>query len=113
LEGTVEGILVANKHGIIENVNPAFTRITGYSKEEAHGNKPSFLQSGKHDKKFYQQMWKSIDNNGYWEGKIWNKRKNGELYPQWLTISSIKDNVGKVKYYVGIFNDISKPDLNQ
>jgi len=112
LEGTAEGILVANKHGVIENVNPAFTRITGYSKDEASGNRPSLLQSGKHDKEFYQKMWKSIESNGYWEGIIWNKRKNGEVYPQWLTISSIKDNIGKIKYYVGIFNDISEADLN-
>lgn len=111
LYGTVEGILVVNKHGIIENVNPAFAQITGYKKEEAIGNKPNILQSGKHDKVFYENMWANIEKEGYWEGVIWNKRKSGELYPQWLTISSIKDNIGKVKYYVGIFNDISEADL--
>src|SRR5699024_3930518 len=112
LEGTAEGILVANKHEIIENVNHAFNLITGYSKDEASRNRPSLIQSVKHDKEFYQKMWKSIESNGYWEGIIWNKRKNGEVYPQWLTISSIKDNIGKIKYYVGIFNDISEADLN-
>lgn len=112
IEGTVEGILVANNHGIIKNVNPAFTEITGYTKEEACGNKPSLLQSDRHGEEFYQSMWTNIQENGFWEGVIWNKRKNGEIYPQWLTISSIKDNVGKVKYYVGIFNDISDVNID-
>ncbi|MBU5468414.1 MFS transporter [Virgibacillus sp. MSJ-26] len=108
IESTVEGILVANKQGVIQNVNPAFTDITGYTKDEAYGNTPKLLQSGKHDKEFYRDMWDEIERDGYWEGVIWNKRKNDEIYPQWLTISSIKNNVGKVKYYVGIFNDISE-----
>lgn len=111
IEGTVEGILVANRQGIIQNVNPAFTDITGYSKEDARGSTPKILQSGKHDEDFYRKMWAEIEKDGHWEGVIWNKRKNGEIYPQWLSISSIKNNVGKVKYYVGIFNDISDANL--
>lgn len=107
IEGTAEGIMVTNKSGIIQNVNPAFTRITGYTLEEAKGNTPRLLQSGKHGKEFYDELWKSVKENGYWEGKIWNKRKNGELYQELLSISPIKNNVGDTVYYVGIFNDIS------
>jgi MFS transporter, NNP family, nitrate/nitrite transporter len=111
IEATAEGIMVTNKSGIIQNVNPAFTRITGYTLEEAKGNTPRMLQSGKHGKDFYDSLWKSVSEHGYWEGKIWNKRKNGELYQELLTISPIKNNTGEVVYYVGVFNDISDTDM--
>jgi len=112
IESTAEGIMVTNKKLVIKNVNPAFTRITGYTKEEAQGNKPNLLQSGRHHTAFYEAMWKDILNDGFWEGEIWNKRKNGEVYPGWITISQVKNNVGEVKYYVGIFNDISNANLS-
>ncbi|WP_425287851.1 nitrate/nitrite transporter [Oceanobacillus limi] len=108
IEGTAEGIMITDKDGIIKNVNPAFTRITGYSKEEAVGNTPKLLQSGKHDSDFYHNMWQSVKENGFWEGEIQNKRKNGEIYSELLTISPLKNNVGVTKYFVGIFNDISE-----
>jgi len=111
IESTAEGIMITNKNLVIQNVNPAFTRITGYTKEEAQGNKPSLLQSGKHGTTFYQKMWKEILKDGFWEGKIWNKRKNGDIYQEWITISQVKNNVGEVKYYVGIFNDLSNANL--
>lgn len=104
IEGTVEGIMVTSKNGVIRNVNPAFTRITGYTKEEAVGKKPNFLRSGKHNHDFYESMWKAIMKQGFWEGEIWNKQKNGEVYPQRLSISSVKNNKGENEYYVGIFN---------
>lgn len=111
IEGTAEGIMVTNKSGIIQNVNPAFTRITGYTMDEAKGNTPKLLQSGKHGKNFYDQLWSSVKEKGYWEGKIWNKRKSGEIYQELLSISALKNNVGEVVYYVGIFNDISGTDI--
>ncbi|MGM8216483.1 nitrate/nitrite transporter [Bacillaceae bacterium W0354] len=107
IEGTAEGIMITDKSGVILNVNPSFTRITGYTKEEAIGNTPSILQSGKHGDQFYEDMWNSVQEKGYWEGQIWNRRKNGEIYSELLSISPIKNNVGKTKYYVGIFNEIN------
>lgn len=107
IEGTAEGMMVTNKKMIIQNINPAFTRITGYTKEEAKGKTPKLLQSGKHSPDFYKKMWKSIETNGFWEGEIWNKRKGGEIYPELLAISPIRNNAGEIKYYVGTFNDIS------
>ncbi|MUK88002.1 MFS transporter [Ornithinibacillus sp. L9] len=107
IEGTAEGIMITDKNGVIKNVNAAFTRITGYSKEEAVGNTPSLLQSGKHDAGFYKNMWMTVEEQGFWEGEIHNKRKNGEIYSELLTISPVKNNVGVTKYYVGIFNDTS------
>ncbi|KLV27678.1 nitrate/nitrite transporter [Niallia circulans] len=107
IENTAEAIMLTDKKRVIQRVNSAFSRITGYTTEEALGNTPVLLQSGKHDKSFYQEMWKSIDQHDFWEGEIWNKRKDGSFYLQWLTISAIKNNVGEVRYYVGIFNDLS------
>lgn len=108
VEGTNEGIMVTTKNSIIYHVNPAFTRITGYTLEDAVGKKPSLLQSGKHDDDFYKNMWESVEKNGSWEGKIWNKRKSGEVYEEWLSISPIKNSAtGEIQYYVGIFNELS------
>lgn len=102
-----EGILITNKEGYIIDVNDAFTSITGYSKEDALGNKPSILKSNYHNKKFYKYMWDDIKTLGYWSGEITNKRKNGNYFNELLTISVIKDKKGKDKYYVALFNDIS------
>ncbi|MFD2210279.1 MFS transporter [Virgibacillus halophilus] len=108
IRDTAEGIMVTNKNLEIVDVNPAFSNITGYTKEEVSGNTPKMLQSGKQSKEFYQEMWVQIKKNGYWQGEIWNKRKNGEIYPELLTISPIENSVGSIAYYVGIFNDISQ-----
>lgn len=110
IESAAEGIMVTNKKRIIQNVNPAFERITGYTKEEVLGKTPAILKSGKQDAGFYDGMWNSINENGFWEGEIWNKRKNGEMYPELLTISPVKNNVGEIKYYVGVFNDITQAE---
>ncbi len=107
IEGTAEGIMITDKHAIIQDVNPAFTRITGYEEEEAIGKKPSILSSGKHDKSFYEKMWQTIHEQGYWEGEIWNKRKSGEIYVEWLTISQLNNDKGNPQYYVGTISDIS------
>lgn len=107
IENTAEAIMLTDKKRTIKRVNPAFSRITGFQPEEAIGKTPRILQSGRHDQIFYKEMWESIQQHDFWEGQIWNKRKNGETYLQWLTISAIKNNVGEIKYYVGIFNDLT------
>jgi NNP family nitrate/nitrite transporter-like MFS transporter len=108
--GAAEGIMVTNKKGVIQNVNPAFTRITGYTKDEVVGKTPSILSSGKHDDEFYKEMWDSIETNGIWEGKIWNKKKDGEVYPELLTISHVKNSAGEITYYVGRFYEEPEND---
>jgi NNP family nitrate/nitrite transporter-like MFS transporter len=107
LENIGQSMMVTNTKGLIEKVNHAFTKVTGYQAEEAIGKNPNLLQSGKHDQSFYQKMWSSIGEQGYWQGEIWNKRKNGEIYLEWLTISEVKNDAGEVKYYIGLFSDIS------
>ncbi|WP_313798543.1 EAL domain-containing protein [Cytobacillus sp.] len=106
-ENTSEGVMITDARGRIISVNPAFEIVTGYNAEEVMGNNPNILQSGVHDEAFYQTMWKQIYDTGLWKGEIWNKRKNDELYPEWLTISAIKDASGNVTNYVGVFSDIS------
>ncbi len=108
LEHAGQSLVVANTQGVIEKVNHAFTRVTGYQAEDVIGKNPNILQSGRHDKRFYQRMWESIRKQGYWQGEIWNKRKNGEIYLEWLTISEVKNDAGEVKYYIGLFSDIGK-----
>ena len=103
-----EGITVADASGRIIMVNTAFTQITGYPEDEVVGRNPSLLSSGRHDQGFYESMWKSIDAKGVWRGEIWNRRKDGSEYPEWLTISSVRDDLGQVSSYVGTFSDISE-----
>lgn len=107
LKHTAEGILVTDKKGIIHTVNPAFTAVTGYSPGEVIGKSPSILKSGKQDAKFYKKMWETIEKRGYWQGEIWNRRKNGEIYLQWLTISAIRNETGDIEHYAGMFSDVS------
>ncbi|MCK9201871.1 MAG: EAL domain-containing protein [Gallionella sp.] len=102
-----EGVLVADANATIIAVNPAFTSITGYTSDEAVGNNPRLLSSGKHPPEFYQEMWRQLKNSGAWSGEIWDKRKNGEIYPKWLTISTVKNEAGEIFQYVAIFNDIT------
>lgn len=107
-ESTLEGIMVTNARRVIESVNPAFTQITGYKAHEVIGKTPAILSSGRHDAAFYQKMGDELAANGYWQGEIWNRRRNGEIYPEWLTISSVKDDGGRIANYVGVFSDITK-----
>jgi len=108
VESTVEAILVTDKNGVITYVNPAFEVITGYKEEEVIGKRPNVLKSGLQDHSFYDDMWAAIQEKHYWRGEIWNKRKNGELFLEWLTVSAIKNDAGEVKYYAGMFSDITK-----
>ncbi len=107
-ENTIEGVVVTDADGLIQWVNPAFTKITGYSQSEATGQNPRILKSERHKDTFYRDMWNDLENKGQWQGEIWNRRKNGETYPEWLTISAIKDETGKTVQYVSIFNDITE-----
>ncbi|WP_301107192.1 nitrate/nitrite transporter [Sporosarcina sp.] len=106
-DSTGQGILVTNKNDEIVTVNPAFTSLTGYSEEEVLGKSPSILSSGRHDKAYYDEMWRQISEHGEWQGEIWNKKKNGEEYLEFLSISAVKDGTGDVVRYVGSFSDIS------
>ncbi|MEH6987630.1 nitrate/nitrite transporter [Cytobacillus firmus] len=108
LESTESGVMITDLKGIIKQVNPAFTKVTGYTPEEAVGKTPAILQSGKHTKEFYKQLWVEIETKGYWQGEIWNKKKNGEIFPEWLTISTIKNDADEPKLHVAMFSDISK-----
>lgn len=102
-----EGIMVTDERGLILSVNPAFTNITGYSLRECLGKSPAILKSGRHDEEFYSRMWQQLQVNGQWQGEVWNRRKNGELYPEWLSISALLDAQGKPHRYIGILSDIT------
>lgn len=102
-----ESVLYTDKRGVILSVNPAFQIVTGYTEEEALGERPNILQSGYHKKDFYDAMWKDISEKGRWSGEIWNKRKNGEVFPEWLTIHAIVDDSGEVTNHVALFSDIT------
>lgn len=101
-----EGIMVTDANYIIIKTNPSFTQVTGYTSEEALGQTPRILHSGKQDKAFYRNMKKALERNKYWQGEIWNRRKNGEIYPEWLTINAVITEKGHT-YYVAIFSDIT------
>jgi len=102
-----EAILVTDERNFIIDVNPAFTLLTGYTLDEVKGSNPSMFSSGRHDQSFYQQMWQSIQDEGYWQGEIWDKRRDGELHAKWLSISVIRHPDGSVFRYVAQFSDIT------
>ena len=108
-----QGMVVTNAQRMILRVNKAFTAITGHSAEEAVGHYPGMLSSGRHDPAFYAAMTHSLECEGAWAGEIWNRRKNGEIYPQWLSISAVKTVAGLVTHYVAIFTDVSERDAVQ
>ena len=103
-----EATVVTNANTIILRINAAFTELTGYSAEECIGQKINFFRSGHHDKAFYTEMWDVINHEGTWQGEIWDRRKNGEVYPKWLTITAVKNKVGEVTHYVGSQADITE-----
>lgn len=106
-ENMSEGIVITDAHHKIVEVNDAFTRITGYQQIEVLGKKTSILSSGKHDQKFYKELWRCMKINGSWSGEIWNRRKSGEVYPQWLSLKAIKDNRGKDVNFIAVMADLS------
>ena len=103
-----EAMFVTDANQVILNVNQAFTRITGYSGEDAVGNTPALLKSGNQDEQFYDTLWETLNHDKFWTGEIWNRRKNGELYPEWLSISAVTDANGRVSNYIGAFTDITE-----
>ncbi|MEG0635981.1 EAL domain-containing protein [Pseudomonas sp. WS 5412] len=104
---TREGVLVTDARGQIVHVNRAFIEITGYQVEDVMGHQPSLFKSGRHSPDFYEQMFRALNQEGEWSGEIWNRRKSGEIYPQWQTIRVIHDDQGRVSHYVAVFSDIS------
>ncbi|HEY0843829.1 MAG TPA: EAL domain-containing protein [Noviherbaspirillum sp.] len=102
-----EGMMVTDASGTILRVNSAFEEVTGYSAVEALGKKPSLLKSGRQGNDFYRQMWSTIGLKGHWEGEIWNRKKNGEIYPEWLVITAVKDSRDRITHYVSAFSDIT------
>ena len=103
-----DGILVTDPAGVILRVNQAFSDTTGYSTEEAIGKTPAMLRSSRHDTAFFREMWADLLQNGKWQGELWNRRKNGEEYPEWLTITAVRDADQRVTHYVGAFHDITE-----
>ncbi len=107
IENSSEAVVFTDAQGLILDVNNAYQTITGYRREELIGKNPNVLKSGKHDRNFYQAMWAQIKTQGYWSGEVWDRRKNGEIYPKWLMINAMMDEEGNATGYVGIFSDLS------
>jgi diguanylate cyclase (GGDEF)-like protein/PAS domain S-box-containing protein len=107
-ESASEPILVTDAKANIVAANPAFTRVTGYTEAEVKGRNPSLLSSGRHDEGFYRNMWTVLEKDGAWSGDIWNRRKNGEVFPEWLSLSAIRDHHGHTQSYVAVFSDLTE-----
>lgn len=107
-QNTTEGVMITDEQGFITDVNKAFSVITGFSKEESFNKKASILASGRHTEAFYQELWRSIQETGNWQGEIYNRRKDGQIYPQWLNISNILSPEGMIENYVAVFSDITQ-----
>jgi diguanylate cyclase (GGDEF)-like protein/PAS domain S-box-containing protein len=104
---TNDAIMITDKDNCIIRVNRSFTKQTGYDIEDVIGKTPAILKSGRHEQEFYQQMWRDLQTHHHWEGEIWNRRKNGQVYPEWLTISAVVDEKKNITHFVGTFFDIS------
>ena len=107
-ENAREGILITDPDAVIIDVNQAFTRLTGYSREESIGRKPNLLRSGHHDGTFYADLWRQLKSQNYWQGELWNRRKNGELFAELLNIAGVVDDRGVLTHYVATFTDITR-----
>jgi diguanylate cyclase (GGDEF)-like protein/PAS domain S-box-containing protein len=107
LDHTAEAILVTDAKTRIIYINRSFTRVTGYAWKDVSGKTPRLLHSGRQPAQFYAHMWKCIHSTGRWQGEIWNRRKSGEIYPEWLSITAVRGGGGKVEHYLAIFSDIT------
>jgi diguanylate cyclase (GGDEF)-like protein/PAS domain S-box-containing protein len=112
-ESSAEGVIITAPDASIIAVNRAFTEITGYEEHEVISRNPRFLQSGRHDKNFYREMWGSIFRDGRWQGEVWNRRKNGEIFPESLSITAVRNKEGQVANYVATFSDITRQKQNE
>jgi PAS domain S-box-containing protein len=108
-----EGMMITDPDGNILRVNKAFSEITQYSADEVVGKNPRILRSGRHDQTFYQQMWQTIRTEGSWRGEIWNRRKSGEIFPEWLTINAVRNRQGDITHYVSTLTDITEIKQNE
>ncbi|MBF0369865.1 MAG: EAL domain-containing protein [Magnetococcales bacterium] len=108
IESTHEAIVITDENANVLDVNSAFVTMHGYSREEVLGKNPKMLQSGRHDETFFQEMWQGLAKEGLWSGEVWDRRKNGEIFPKQLTISSVANRQGQIQYYVGISRDITR-----
>lgn len=108
-----EGMMITDPEGVILRVNKAFSEITGYSTGEVVGENPRLFNSGHHEPEFYAHMWQTITTEDNWKGEIWNRRRNGEIYPQWLTITAVKNDSGKTTHYVSTLMDITERKENE
>ncbi len=107
-ENTAEAIMIADRNSRITAINPAFTRITGWEGPDVIGENPRILNSGRHDDAFFNAMYRELARHGHWEGEVWNRRKNGSVFPSWLTISQITDDQGQTCEFIALFSDITK-----
>jgi diguanylate cyclase (GGDEF)-like protein/PAS domain S-box-containing protein len=107
-EHSSEAMLITDAENNIINVNPAFTQITGYRADEVIGQNPRMFSSGRQDKAFYRDMWRSLNKIGYWQGEVWNRRKSGEVFIEWLTINLVFDAEGKLSHHIAFFSDITE-----
>ena len=113
VDNTMEGVIVTDAHSRILSVNAAFTRLLGYTEDELLGQTPRAFKSGRHDKAFYEAMWAALAETGHWQGEIWNRRKNGEIFPEHMSLSAVRDPAGEVTHYVCMFTDISEEKAQQ
>lgn len=113
IQNISEAVVITDLNAKILDINPAYTRITGFSKEYMIGKNPSVLKSGRHTKAFYEHMWDDLLHKGHWSGEIWDRRRNGELFPKLLNLNTIYDSMKVPKYYIGIFQDITNIKKNQ
>ncbi len=107
-EQTVEAVFVLDNQERFLSVNRSFETVTGYTAEEVIGRTPRILKSGRQDAVFYRSMWRQINEHGHWQGEIWNRRKSGEVYPEWLSVSEVRNEQGNIENYIGIFSDITE-----
>ncbi|MBH9578534.1 EAL domain-containing protein [Inhella proteolytica] len=107
-ENSYEGIIVADSEGLIRRINPAFTRITGYTQAEVLGRSPKLLSSGRHDAGFYREFWSTLQQRGSWQGEIWNRNKRGEAFLALQSVSAVRDRQGQVQHYISVFTDVTR-----
>ncbi|TVO70038.1 EAL domain-containing protein [Sedimenticola selenatireducens] len=112
-DNTDEGVVITDTNSTVIEVNRAFTDITGYTRQEVVGQNPRILKSGHHDESFYRDLWSAIQETDRWRGELWNRRKDGSIYPEWMTISCVRDRDGALTHYIGVFTDISQIKRSQ